>query len=125
MEAEEGKVSPRKALALQSFPQARDQPAVALLRLRLDGLCETALLPLCPQPAECPVSSLGDTRNTLAQQALRLMPVFGGMKCWERPAGAREVSSQAKVAQKRTHPSEQGWDRLRVLKAGKCCDSFE
>ena len=51
VEAEKGKVSLvlslSKALAFESLLQARDQPAIALLRLRLNRLCKMALLTLC------------------------------------------------------------------------------
>lgn len=114
VEAEEGKISLvlslSKALVFDSLLQARGQPAVALLRLWLNGLCKMALLILSLQSAERPVLC-GDTHNTLAQQALQSIPVFGSMKCWECPARAWEVSSHTKVPQKHMHPTE---DRARL-----------
>lgn len=59
VEAEEGRVSLSKALALGSLLQTRDQPAMALLRLQLNRVCNMALLTLWLPSAECPVSSVG------------------------------------------------------------------
>lgn len=115
VEAEEGKVSLvlslSKALAFESLLQARDQPAMALLRLWLNRLCMMAFLTLCVFSLLSVCLLCGDICNTLAQQALQLIPVFGDMKCWECSARAREVSCHTKVPQKHMHPSG---DRARL-----------